>query len=937
MKKIAECKWLIEKEGKMRVPGIVYASDKLYQAMQSDNSINQVRNVAHLPGIQKYSFAMPDIHLGYGFPIGGVAAMDIEDGVISPGGVGYDINCLPADTSVLTSLGYRKKINEVTTDDKVIVINDKTSKPTDVILTLQKEEKFLYKIKIASGLQISASPDHPILTRKGMVPCEDLCIGHEVAVHPFEGVEYKKPQTFEILSEVDFNDGIKKELSKRNLLPLKSNNPKLPYLLKILGYLMGDGNIYDKNTIFYGKKEDLKQIREDVRLIGYNCSIYERKRLHDFKGYNFETTESSLKISARSLVHLLWAMGYPKGNKTEADFKIPSWVFKLPLWMKRLFIASYFGAEMSKPGVSSPHNFYMPEIKLSRRKPKNDFRFLKELKALLKEFDINSTIKKASETENKTIFRLLIYGGTKNLLNLWRKINFEYNRKRKKLAIAGIIYLKLKYKIIQEREELRAKIKTEKKWRNRNEIFEEYGVIVNKRFIERSLYGKTDKARPPKGFIKFEQFLERFTDEELVYDKILEIQKIEHNDLVYDFTVKNEHHNFVANGVVVSNCGVRVIRTNLKSSDLNGGNKELLTNKIYSAVPCGVGSKSDIKLSFSILKRVLNEGSSWAVKNGFGWDSDLEYTEENGRLNGADPEIISKRALERGQQQLGTLGSGNHFIEIQKVAEIFDEKAAKMLGLELDSVTVMIHTGSRGFGHQVCSDWVKNLRSIKNKYDIDLPDEQLICAPVNSREGKDYLSAMRAAANFAWANRQIILSRVRDGFAEVFGKSAESLGMNLIYDVAHNIAKIEEHTIDKNRKNLCVHRKGATRAFPPNHPDIPEKYKQIGQPVLIPGDMGTASYILLGTEKAMEETFGSTCHGAGRVLSRKKAMQATGGRNITDELKKKNIYIRSKSIKTIREEVPEAYKDINEVVEVVSRVGISKRVAKMLPLAVVKG
>jgi tRNA-splicing ligase RtcB len=384
------------------------------------------------------------------------------------------------------------------------------------------------------------------------------------------------------------------------------------------------------------------------------------------------------------------------------------------------------------------------------------------------------------------------------------------------------------------------------------------------------------------------------------------------------------------------NCGVRVIRTNLKSSDIIK-NKEILADKIYSAVPCGVGSKSDIKVSFSTLKKVLMEGSSWAVKNGFGWNEDLEYTEENGRLEGADPKVISNRALERGQQQLGTLGSGNHFIEIQKVAEIFDDSAANILGLESDSVTVMIHTGSRGFGHQVCGDWIKDLRKAKNKFNVDIPDEQLIYAPIDSAEGKNYISAMKAAANFAWANRQVILSRVRGSFSEVFGKSAESLGMELIYDVAHNIAKVEEHIVDGKKKRLCVHRKGATRAFPANHPDIPEKYKEMGQPVLIPGDMGTASYILLGTEKAMKETFGSTCHGAGRVLSRRKAIKATGGRNIVGELKEKGIYVRSKSIKTIREEAPEAYKNIDEVVDVVSRVGISKKVARMLPLAVIKG
>jgi tRNA-splicing ligase RtcB len=276
-------------------------------------------------------------------------------------------------------------------------------------------------------------------------------------------------------------------------------------------------------------------------------------------------------------------------------------------------------------------------------------------------------------------------------------------------------------------------------------------------------------------------------------------------------------------------------------------------------------------------------------------------------------------------------------MEIQKVSEIFDKKAANMLGLEIDSVTVMIHTGSRGFGHQVCSDWIKNLRSAKKKFSIDLPDEQLICAPFHSKEGQDYLSSMHAAANFAWANRQIILSRLRESFAKIFGKSSESLGMDLIYDVAHNIAKVEEHVVEGKKKKLCVHRKGATRSFPPGHPDIPKKYAEFGQPVLIPGDMGTASYILLGTQKAMEETFGSTCHGAGRILSRKKAMHATGGRNITGELKEKGIYVMAKSIKTIREEAPEAYKDIDEVVDVVEKAGISKKAVKMLPLAVIKG
>ncbi len=384
------------------------------------------------------------------------------------------------------------------------------------------------------------------------------------------------------------------------------------------------------------------------------------------------------------------------------------------------------------------------------------------------------------------------------------------------------------------------------------------------------------------------------------------------------------------------NCGVRVIRTNLPYKDVKG-KLEDLANKLYSMVPCGVGSTSNVKTTTSQLKRVLKEGASWAIKNGFGWEEDLENTEENGCMEGADPEILSERALQRGKPQLGTLGSGNHFVEIQRVSEIYNRKAARAMGLEEDLVTVMIHTGSRGLGHQVCSDWVKNLRTASNKYKIQLPDKELISAPIQSPEGKGYISAMKSAANFAWTNRQIILSRVREVFSMVFGSSSESLGMNLIYDVAHNIAKFETHIVDGKEKKLCVHRKGATRAFPPGHPKIPPKYAEFGQPVLIPGDMGTASYILLGCEKAMEETFGSTCHGAGRRLSRRKAIEITGGRNITNELSKKGIYIRAKSIKTIREEAPDAYKDINEVVDVVDKAGISRKVAKFVPLAVIKG
>ncbi|MCK4420326.1 RtcB family protein [candidate division WOR-3 bacterium] len=938
MEKIGECKWLIEKEGGMRVPGMIIASSELMEEIRNDNSINQVRNVAYLPGIQLYSLAMPDIHWGYGFPIGGVAAMDIEEGVISPGGVGYDINCLPGDAEILTPLGFRKKIKRISIGDEVTVLNDMVARPTEVILTLDREEPILYTIKTRAGFKLSLSPEHPILTRKGMKDTRELSRGEKVAIHPFKGMEYERPEEFEVISEDIFRETIKKELKNRGLLPLTSRNEKLPYLLKIFGYLLGDGTVYNKNSIFYGERKDLEEIKEDLRFLGYSGAIYERDRTYNINGYKFSRKETSLKVSARSLVELLRALGYPRGNKTTSDVQIPSWMVELPIWMKRLFLASYFGAEMSKPKTPNGYNFYMPEVKFSRKKGNEEvgYKFLSNLQKMLEEFGISSNISIARETKDRIHYRILVHGNPKNLLTLWEKIGYEYNRKRRSLAMAAIVYLRLKQAVIHKRELLRKKIRNEQGKRPRREIFEEYQGQINKRFIERSLYGQTEKARPPAGFIKFEEFFDEFSEGEIVYDEVVDIQKTVHNDRVYDFTIKNNHHNFVANGFVVSNCGVRVVRTSIHSDDIKERIEDL-TNKIYSLVPCGVGSTSNVKLSQSELKTVLKDGASWAVRNGFGWDSDIEYTEENGKIEGADPDVLSDRAIQRGRPQLGTLGAGNHFIEIQKVVEIYDKEAARVMGLEEGLVTVMIHTGSRGLGHQVCSDWVKSLMKVQNKFNFDLPDKELISAPIQSKEGQGYLCAMRAAANFAWTNRQIILSRVRDAFALLFGQSAESLQMNLIYDVAHNIAKIETHTVNGVKKKLCVHRKGATRAFPPDHPDIPSRYKSIGQPVLIPGDMGTASYILVGTESAMEETFGSTCHGAGRRLSRKKAMKITGGRFIRDELAKKGIYIRAHSIKTIREEVPEAYKDIDMVVDTVSSIGISKKVARMAPMAVIKG
>jgi tRNA-splicing ligase RtcB len=379
------------------------------------------------------------------------------------------------------------------------------------------------------------------------------------------------------------------------------------------------------------------------------------------------------------------------------------------------------------------------------------------------------------------------------------------------------------------------------------------------------------------------------------------------------------------------------MRSGLERTEIQGKIKGIVDALLVN-IPSGVGShRKDLKLDKGQQRRVLQKGAQWAVDQGYGRWEDLEHIEEQGRIPDADPELVSQRALERGRAQLGTLGSGNHFVEVGYVAEVYDEGAARTLGLAKDQVTVIVHTGSRGLGHQVCDDSIRVMLQAAQKYGIELPDKQLCCAPLGSKEGKEYLAAMACAANFAFANRQIITHWVRETFEQVLHVGPSTLKLNLIYDVCHNIAKLETHTVEGRQQRLCVHRKGATRAFPPHHPDVPAAYQEIGQPVLIPGDMGRCSYVLVGTQGAFEETFGSTCHGAGRVMSRHQAKKSASGRAIIKELEAKGIYVRAASMGTVVEEIPEAYKDVSEVVDVVHGAGIGKKVVQLKPIGVIKG
>jgi tRNA-splicing ligase RtcB (3'-phosphate/5'-hydroxy nucleic acid ligase) len=384
------------------------------------------------------------------------------------------------------------------------------------------------------------------------------------------------------------------------------------------------------------------------------------------------------------------------------------------------------------------------------------------------------------------------------------------------------------------------------------------------------------------------------------------------------------------------NCGVRLLASQIPFEAVEGQMSELAT-ALNHFCPSGVGGKGELRMSEAELDQVCREGSHWTLKRGYANQADLRRTEEGGRLDGADPAKVSGRAKERGRPQLGTLGAGNHFIEVDVVEQIFDSQAARVMGLTAGCLVVQIHCGSRGFGHQVCSDYVETFQDAVRRYKIQLPDRELVCAPLDSPEGQNYLAAMRCAANYAFANRQVLAHNVRQAFELIFAGNSAGWHLHQVYDIAHNMGKIETHTVEGKQIRVCVHRKGATRAFGPGAPELPEEYQSIGQPVLVPGSMGTASWVLVGTAESMLQSFGSSCHGAGRVMSRAKAKKEVRGDKLRQELENSGIRVRAGSLAGLAEEAPEAYKNVDAVVETVSGVGIARKVARLIPVAVIKG
>ncbi len=825
---------------------------------------------------------------------------------------------------MLTRDGYRKKIEEFKEDwhstrFACFELNDHIPSSASATLFLSRNESKLLEIETETGRKIRVTEDHPMLTPNGFKEAKELSAGEILAIYPFEGVEYEKPENITLLSEEEIESGqVRKILKEKDLLPLSLDHEKIGAIARILGYAFGDAHIqiyFDKKkngrkvrkirTVFYGEKLGLEELRKDIILLGFKPSkIRTRKRI--IKGKNSVGEENSFSVNSTSFSLMLIKLGVPAGDKTKKEYSVPEWIKKAPLWIKRNFLAGLFGAELTTPKVlKNGYNFAQLALPVGKEKAleKSARRFLKDIARLLKEFGVNASyIYRAQESGNKVVLKLVISNKEENLIKLFTRIGYEYNFKRHFLACLAAEYL-----------------------------------------LKKKPYKSALKNRSKKpSFMKFQNFVEEcikmFKKSGMVPEKIKKIREITSPTKVYDFTLAHKDHNFIANSFVVHNCGVRLVRTDLTFDDVKPKIREIV-DTMFRNVPSGVGSRGLVKVkSQSELDRVLELGAKWAVENGYGVEEDLEVLEENGCMSTADPSKVSSAAKKRGMPQLGSLGSGNHFLEVQVVDQIYDEEVAKVFGIEQEGqICVMIHTGSRGLGHQVCSDY---LREMERKYKHlvkKLPDRELIYAPIGSEVAASYFAAMSAAANYAWCNRQMIVHWVRESFEQVFRKDWESMGMHIVYDVAHNIAKLEEHEIEGKKVKVYVHRKGATRAFPKGHKDIPKKYQKVGQPILIPGSMGTASYVLVGSEKAMEETFGSTAHGAGREMSRAQAIRQFRGSEVAKKLEKMGIYVHGASWKGIAEEAPQAYKDIDEVVKASHKAGIGLLVARLRPIGVVKG
>ncbi|WP_323749935.1 RtcB family protein [Candidatus Halobonum tyrrellensis] len=866
--------------------------------------------------------------------------------------MGYDINCLSGESEVTLEFGRRRRIGDLWRDFEdqraVVAADEEVTSPVELFTTNDAETVF--EVTTETGDTVEATADHPFATPSGMCDLDEVERGDSVFVHPFVGVADEEPPEFVVLDEDDFadeNPQLVRGLEERDLLPLKSTDDAFHRLLKLVGFHTGDGSFGSNQSWFYGDPEDLETVAADIEAVGYTASrIYERDREHEIDGRSFERTEYSVRATAKGFKRLLTKLGAPAGRKTESDFGVPGYLDRLADWQKALYLSAFFGAEMSAPDAMTAKNLYCPSVSHNRavEYAAAGEAFVSDLMRHLNDLGVRTnaleTVERTETTRGETVrYRFGVKNDSENLIRFFTRVGYRYNRVKRERAVLAAQYLKRKERVVDERarlaEEARALADGGLALREVKSRLDG----VNGRFVERSIYGQREgRPRPPADFPDFEAFAAEtrvrpnFTVETTV-ESVTELGE----KPVYDIGVAHDAHNFVADGFVVSNCGVRMVRTDLTYDDVRGKEEELV-DSLFANVPSGLGGGGVVEGNMDTVEAVLDRGMDWALEHGYAVDDDLAHCEDEGRRPDARPEFVSEKAKNRGKNQIGSLGSGNHFLEVQRVTDVFDESVAGAFGLEEEQIVVLIHCGSRGLGHQVCSDYLRRIEREHGDLLDRLPDKELAAAPAGSELADEYYGAMCAAINFAWVNRQLITHRTRRVFERVFAEEWEDLGMDLLYDVAHNIAKKEVHTVDGEDRELYVHRKGATRAFPAGRQEVPRAYRDVGQPVIIPGSMGAGSYVLVGGERSMSETFGSTAHGAGRTMSRTQAKQEYWGETVRDELESQNaIYVKAQSGATVAEEAPGVYKDVDEVVRVSDELGIGDKVVRTYPVCNIKG
>ncbi|MFB6269439.1 MAG: RtcB family protein [Halobacterium sp.] len=966
LREVEDNVWELERDDEMRVPARVFANEALLEHIEDDRTLSQLRNAACMPGVVAPALCMPDGHQGYGFPVGGVAAFDAEDGCISPGAVGFDINCIAGDSDVRLPFGRTKPIREFLDDfddSQAVVPAGDGEYDSQVRLATETTSRTVHEVKTETGDRLEATADHEFRTPEGMVELRDLETGDEVLVSPFEGLPDEQPPEFVVLDESDFEEEdpqLVRVLKDRDLLPLRSTDDEFNHLLKLVGFHTGDGAFNGERSWFYGDPEDLETIQNDIEAVGFRPSkIYERDREHDVGGNQFERTEYSVRSTSNAFKQLLIRLGAPVGRKTASAFTTPDYLDRLADWQKALYLSAFFGAEMSAPDAVSRTNLYAPSVSHNRlaefEGAGEEFMrgVMRHLNDLGVETNSLEVVERGENADGETVrFRFGVKTAKRNLIRFFTTVGYRYNREKRRRAALAATYLKRKAAVVERRARVAAEARAMADGGAAASEVKAAFDSVNNRFIERSLYDQRDgRPRPPADFPGFDEFCES-TDVGEDFTVPVEISEIteQGEKTVYDIGVTHGAHVFVANGFVVSNCGVRMVKTNLTYEDVRGREEEL-ADALFDAVPCGLGGGGVHDGSHTDLEAALERGVDWCVEEGYATRDDRLHCEDEGRRPDADPSAVSKKAKDRGATQMGSLGSGNHFLEVQRVTDVYDDDTADAFGLADDQVVVLIHCGSRGLGHQVCSDYVRRIEEEHPDFVAGLPDKDLAAAPAGSALADEYYGAMCAAINFAWVNRQLITHAVRKTFADVFDTSWEALEMDLLYDVAHNIAKKEAHDVyvtedgyslygegGRVQRDLYVHRKGATRAFPAGHPEVPKAYRDVGQPIIIPGSMGAGSYVLKGGAKSMERSFGSTAHGAGRLMSRTQAKQEYGAGSVQTQLREQNeIYVKANSGETIAEEAPGVYKDVDEVVGVSDALDIGDLVVRTYPVVNIKG